>query len=206
MIYIFPFFTGILITYLVYWLVWAYHSIKVGLTHNGEGADHYFTHDIKSRNAKNLTCASSEIGHALLAKIQISLRVRAGWSESSLSAFWIAKNLMFCRKVNEEWSDCAITQAGLNLRCSHLSEGRFSHIGLKHWYAMVCNRREKTNAIVPGSTRYISRRQKTELSLFVRGSGIFIVLKLSQFLPDVHLFQHSWWFRSETQHLLQATP
>ena len=40
-----------------------------------------------SRNDRKRT-----FGHVRTAKIQISLRIRAVWSESSLSAFWIAKH------------------------------------------------------------------------------------------------------------------
>ena len=36
------------------------------------------------------------------AKIQISLRIRAVWSESSLGAFWIAKDAMFLYADNED--------------------------------------------------------------------------------------------------------
>ena len=35
------------------------------------------------------------------AKIQISLRIRAVWSESSLGAFWIAKDAAFLDVANE---------------------------------------------------------------------------------------------------------
>ena len=34
-------------------------------------------------------------GHMRPAKIQISLHIRAVWSESSLGAFWIAKDAKF---------------------------------------------------------------------------------------------------------------
>ena len=40
------------------------------------------------------------IRHVRLAKIQISLRVRAVWSESSLGAFWIAKDARFDHEDN----------------------------------------------------------------------------------------------------------
>ena len=52
-------------------------------------------------------------------EIQISLRIRAVWSESSLSAFWIAT---FLHADNENPD----AQADLNLRWAHVSEGRFS--------------------------------------------------------------------------------
>ena len=51
------------------------------------------------------------------AKIQISLRIRAVWSESSLGAFWIAKDAEFLQTDNED-SD----------RTAHMSEGMFSHV------------------------------------------------------------------------------
>ena len=46
-------------------------------------------------------------GHARQAKIQISLRIRAVWSESSLGAVWITRNENFLHAYNEDWSDCA---------------------------------------------------------------------------------------------------
>ena len=41
-------------------------------------------------------------GHVRPAKIQISLRIRAVWSESSLGAFWIAKDAKCLRADNED--------------------------------------------------------------------------------------------------------
>ena len=42
-------------------------------------------------------------GHVRQATIQISLRIRAVWSESSLSAFWIAEDAKFLRMDNEDF-------------------------------------------------------------------------------------------------------
>ena len=50
--------------------------------------------------------AKRTFGHARPAKIQIRLRIRAVWSESSLGAFWIAKEAMCLHADNEDWSDC----------------------------------------------------------------------------------------------------
>ena len=50
------------------------------------------------------------------AKIQISLRIRAVWSESSLGAIWIAKDAKFLHADNEDWFNCADAQANLSLR------------------------------------------------------------------------------------------
>ena len=52
-----------------------------------------------SRNVMKRT-----VKHVLPAKIQISLRIRAVWSESSLGAFWIAKDAK-CQHVVSEDSD-----------------------------------------------------------------------------------------------------
>ena len=43
-------------------------------------------------------------GHVRPGKIQISLRIRAVWSESSLRAFWIAKYAK-CLRADDEDSD-----------------------------------------------------------------------------------------------------
>ena len=47
--------------------------------------DYVDDHDVRKRN----------IGHMRAAEIQIRLCIRAVWSESLLSAFWIAMNAMF---------------------------------------------------------------------------------------------------------------
>ena len=41
-------------------------------------------------------------GHVRPAKYQISLRIRAVWSESLLCAFWIAKDAKILHKDNED--------------------------------------------------------------------------------------------------------
>ena len=41
-------------------------------------------------------------GHVPPAKIQISLRIRAVWSESSLGAFWKAKDAIFLHSDNKD--------------------------------------------------------------------------------------------------------
>ena len=55
-----------------------------------------------NRNARQRT-----FGHVRPAKIQISLRIRAGWSESSLGAFWIAKDAKFLHADNEDSNQTA---------------------------------------------------------------------------------------------------
>ena len=55
------------------------------------------------------------MGHVRPAKIQISLHIRAGWSESSLGAFGIAKHAEFFMRITKtHWE--------------HMSEGTFSHV------------------------------------------------------------------------------
>ena len=55
-----------------------------------------------NRNVRKRT-----LGHVRPAKIQISLRIRAVWSESSLGVFWIAKDARFLRAVNEDFEQAA---------------------------------------------------------------------------------------------------
>ena len=57
--------------------------------------------------------------HVCPAKIQISLRIRAVWSESLLGAFWISKNAIILHVDNEDWSDCMDAQADLILHWVH---------------------------------------------------------------------------------------
>ena len=46
-------------------------------------------------------------GHVRKAKIRISLRIRAVWSESSLGAFWVAKDTTFLHADNEDSDQAA---------------------------------------------------------------------------------------------------
>ena len=45
---------------------------------------------------------SEHFRHVRPAKIQISLRIRAVWSESSLGVFWISKDAKFLHADNED--------------------------------------------------------------------------------------------------------
>ena len=62
------------------------------------------------------------------AKIQISLRMLAVWSESSAGAFWIANDAKFLHADNEDSKQAARMS---RLFCvyfwAHMSEGTFSH-------------------------------------------------------------------------------
>ena len=55
-------------------------------------------------------------------KIQIRLRIRAVWSESSLGTFWIAKDVNFLIE------DSADAKADLSLHWALISEGTFSDV------------------------------------------------------------------------------
>ena len=60
------------------------------------------THKQTGRNVRKRT-----VVHVLPAKIQIRLRIRAVWSESSLCAFWIAKDAKFLHADNEDYKQFA---------------------------------------------------------------------------------------------------
>ena len=79
----------------------------------------------RSRNVRKRT-----FGHVRPVKIQISLRISAVWSESSLGAFRIAKDAKFLYADNEDWPYCAEAQADLSLRWAHMSEGAFPHVAV----------------------------------------------------------------------------
>ena len=51
--------------------------------------------------------------HVRPAKIQIRLRIRAVWSESSLGLFWIAKDAKCLHADNGDWSESVAAQADL---------------------------------------------------------------------------------------------
>ena len=68
--------------------------------------------------------------HVRPAKIQIRLRIRAVWSESSLGALWIDKGATFLQAGNGHWSDYADAQADLSLCWAHMSEGTVSDVAV----------------------------------------------------------------------------
>ena len=53
------------------------------------------------------------------AKTRINLGIRPVWSESSLSAQWVAKDPSFLHAASEDWSDRADAQTDLSLRWAH---------------------------------------------------------------------------------------
>ena len=71
------------------------------------------------------------------AKIQIGLRIRAVRSESSLAAFWIAKDAKFLLTDNEDADRTAHARADLSLRWGHMSEGLFSHISAQRIFSLI---------------------------------------------------------------------
>ena len=87
-------------------------------------------------NTVSLDVRKPTFGHAHPAKIQISLRIRAVWSESSmciiLDSEWCQVSSCGQRRL---WSDCADAQADLSLRWAHMSEGTFSIIETHSYYA-----------------------------------------------------------------------
>ena len=66
-------------------------------------------------------------GYERPAKIQISLRIRAAWSESSLSAFLTAKDAKFVQADDKDWSDCEGAQGDLSLCWVHISSGKHAY-------------------------------------------------------------------------------
>ena len=60
--------------------------------------------------------------HPHSGKIQIGLLVCTDWSESSLGAFWIAKDAKFLHADNKGFDQTADAQADLRLHLPHKSE------------------------------------------------------------------------------------
>ena len=64
-------------------------------------------------------------GYLRPAKIQISLRIRAVWSESSLDEFFDSQwYKVSSREQQNHWSDCENAQDYLNIRWVLMLEGR----------------------------------------------------------------------------------
>ena len=79
--------------------------------------------DIENKRSCNVTKRTFD--HVRPAKIQISLRIRAGWSESSLGAFWIAKGAQFLHADNEDSDQTARMHRLICAFDGHMSEGTF---------------------------------------------------------------------------------
>ena len=62
------------------------------------------------------------------AKIQISLRIRAIWSESSLNVFWIAIGARFLHVDNEASGQTARMRRLIWVFVGRTAEGTFSHV------------------------------------------------------------------------------
>ena len=79
-------------------------------------------------------------GHVCQTKIQIGLGIHTVWSESSLGAFWIFKDLKFLHTDNED-SDLTVWMCRLNSLCLvHMSKDTFSHVShvvAQHIYSIV---------------------------------------------------------------------
>ena len=76
-----------------------------------------------SRNVRKRTFV-----HVHPAMIQISLRIRAVWSESSLSADLIAKDAKFLHADNEDSNQTARMRSLIWVFVGCTSEGTFSHV------------------------------------------------------------------------------
>ena len=75
-------------------------------------------------------------GHMRPAKIQIRLRIRAVWSESSLGAFWISKNAKFLHVDNKDWSPMRMRRL-IWVFFVLMWVGTFFHVWA-HVFAYVC--------------------------------------------------------------------
>ena len=95
----------------------------------------------RMRNGHNVirvaTAVKRTFGNVRPAKIQIRLRIRAVWSESSLGAFWIAKDAVSTCGQRRLWSDHMDAQANLSLLWAHMSEGTFSHVTAYMFYPFM---------------------------------------------------------------------
>ena len=85
--------------------------------YNEEGFTYNTTWKINMRRGT----AFPTILHVRLAETQISLRIRAVWSESSQGALLVAKDRKRLQQAdNENWLDCADTQANLSFRWAYM--------------------------------------------------------------------------------------
>ena len=73
-------------------------------------------------------CQKCTVGHVRTVKIQISLCNRAGWSESSLGAIWIAKDARFLHTDKVDSDQTAWMRRLIWVRLVHMSKGEFSRV------------------------------------------------------------------------------
>ena len=86
-------------------LIWIY-SVCRCLFYGTPGFNRLITARHDSYKFKILNIRKHTFGHVRPAKIQISLRSRAVWPESSLGAFWIANNVK-CRHTDKDTDQTA---------------------------------------------------------------------------------------------------
>ena len=103
------------------WGSWLFHTVIVNQTFTGIILESYFCLRIANVNTTDWTDCKNNLywrqstnkpkrpkaWHVRPAKIQISLHIRAVWSESSLSAFWTAKDAKFLHANNEDCDQTA---------------------------------------------------------------------------------------------------
>ena len=96
---------------------------------------------------KSLNIRKRTFEHMHPAKIQISLRIRAGWSESSLGAVWIAMDAKFLHADKEDSADCADVQVDFEfLLGAHVRRLVFSCYGewfIKNTVLNVINKKKR---------------------------------------------------------------
>ena len=109
--------------------------------------------------------------------VHLDMYIRAGWSESSLSEFWIAKDAKFLHAANEDWSDCAeadessITKTRLFKYIENFTTKRGKFSDKKFWYfSYSCSKIDCGYSLEPprwgGSNEYpqsmfLSRNKKS---------------------------------------------
>ena len=78
-------------------------------------------------------------GHVCPAKIQISLRSHAAWSETLLGTFWISNDAQFFHADNEDYSDFENWLVSKGLSYTGFTVDTFSHVvaSIKHWLLTV---------------------------------------------------------------------
>ena len=74
-------------------------------------------------------CQKRTFGHVRPAKIQISLRIRAVWSKSSLDAFGIAKNAKFIHADNKDTDKTVWMRRLIWAFVGGMSESTFTQVG-----------------------------------------------------------------------------
>ena len=114
-----------------------FYNIKLAAIEGTNSLRRHFSHFVHVLHIWSSTSEKRAIWHMRPVKIQISLRIRAVWSEFSLGAFWIAKVAKFLHADNENSDQTARIWVVVG---AHVRRYAFSCCGIQVFWKHQMNR------------------------------------------------------------------